>query len=61
MGIVTIQKEFEAFEAFECKFEPFELDAKHSNAYSSHIKVILTIQMQIGTIQTKLGAFECKF
>ena len=48
MQIPTFQKEFKAF---ECKFEPFERDSKHSNANSSRPKGIRSIQMQILTIQ----------
>ena len=66
----ALQRKFESFEwkfspfepkfkAFECKFKPFEQDSKNSNAYSSHSKWILTIPIQIGTIRTKLEAFEC--
>ena len=35
MQILTIQK---GFEAFECKFESFEIDLKYSNANSDHLK-----------------------
>ena len=35
------------FEAFECKFKPFDRDSKHSNAKSNHLK---GIWMQILTI-----------
>ena len=45
MQIRTIRK---AFEAFRCKFEPFERDLKHSNANSKRIR---TIRMQIRTIR----------
>ena len=41
MQIWTIQK---GFNAFECKFEPFEMDLKHSNANSNHSKGIWSIQ-----------------
>ena len=56
--ILTIQK---GFEAFECKFKPFERDSKHSNPNSNYLKGIRKIQMQILTIRTKFEAFECKF
>ena len=44
MQIQTIQN---GFEAFECKFEPFERDS--------------SIRMQIRTIRKGFEAFECKF
>ena len=44
MQIGTIQK---GFEAFECKFEPFERDSNHSKANSIHSKGILSSRMQI--------------
>ena len=59
MQIRTIRK---GFEAFECKFEPFETDSKHSNANPNHSKEIRTIRMQILTIRKGFEAFdECKF
>ena len=58
MQIQTIWKEFEAF---DCKFKPFERDSKHTNANSYHSNQIRSIRMQIPTIQTKCEAFECKF
>ena len=51
MQIQTIQKEFDAF---ECKFKPFE-------AFKCILKGILTIQMHIWTIPTRFETFECKF
>ena len=48
MQIVTILKEFEAF---ECKFEPFERDSNHSNGNSNRSNDIQTIWMQILTIR----------
>ena len=62
MQIRTIQKGFEAFErkfvtirnlleAFECKFEPFEMNSKHSNANFNHSKGFRTILMQIRAIR----------
>ena len=45
MQLLTIWK---LFKEFKCKFEHFERDLKHSNAYSK----ILTIQMEIPTIWT---------
>ena len=50
MQILTIRKEFGAF---ECKFELFEPNSKHLNANSNQSKRIQSIQMQIRTIQTK--------
>ena len=44
MQILTIRK---GFETFECKFQPFEKDSKHSK--------------QIITIRKEFEAFECKF
>ena len=49
MQIWTIREEFKAF---ECKFEPFERDLKHS-------KLIWSILMQIQAIQKGFEAFEC--
>ena len=57
MKILTIRKKFEAF---ECKFAPFEPKIKHSNANSNRSKAIWSIQMQILTIWTKFEAFKCK-
>ena len=54
MQILTIQK---GFEAFECKFKPFERDSKHSNPNSNYLKGIRKIRMQILTIWK---GFECK-
>jgi len=56
--ILTIRK---GFEAFECKFEPFKRDSKHSNANSNHWNQIPSIRMQIQTIQTRFEALEWKF
>ena len=56
--ILTIGKEFEAF---ECKFEPFKRDSKHSNANSNRSKGIPSIRMQIRTIRKGFKAFELKF
>ena len=58
MQIWTIQK---GFEAFDSKFEPFEIDSKHSNACSNHSKGIWSIRMQILTIRKGFEEFECKF
>ena len=68
LQIRTIRKRFEPFErdsnhsnqipSIECNFER---DSKLSDAYSSHWNRIQTIRIQIGTIQTKLEAFKCKF
>ena len=49
------------FEAFECKFEPFERDSKHPNSNLNDSKGIQSIRMQIQTIQNGFEAFECKF
>ena len=67
MLILTIQT---VFEAFECKFETFEWDLKHSNANCNTWKGIQSIRMQIRTIQKWLmqiriirkgfEVFECK-
>ena len=57
MQIRTIRK---GFEAFECKFEPFERDSKHSNANSNNSNQIWSIQMQIRNLQTRFEAFERK-
>ena len=35
------------FEAFECKFEPFKSDSKHSNTYYKNCKGIPTIQTKL--------------
>ena len=58
MEIQTIQKEFEAF---ECKFEPFERDLKCWNANSNHWKLIASIRMEIWTIWKEFEVLECKF
>ena len=58
MQILTVRK---GFEAFECKFEPFEKDSKGSNANSNHSKGIRSIQLEILTIRKGFKAFECKF
>ena len=55
MQIRTIQK---GFEAFECKFEPLEMDSKHSNANSNQSKGIQTIRMQIWIVRTIWKGFE---
>ena len=58
MQIWTIWK---GFKAFECKFEPFERDSKHLNAYLNHSKGSRNIRMDIRTIQKGFEDFECKF
>ena len=58
MQLQAMQK---GFEAFKCKFEPLERFSKHSNANSSHSKLIESSQMQILTIRKKFEAFKCKF
>ena len=54
MQIRTIRK---GLEAFEFKFEPFEMDSKRWNASSNHSKGIRSIQMQIRTIRKGFEAF----
>ena len=49
--ILTIRK---GFEAFECKFEPFERDSKYSNANSNHSKGIQSIRMPIRGIRIQI-------
>ena len=56
--ILIIRK---GFEAFECKFEPFERYSKHSNANSNHLKGIRSVEMQIPTIRKGFEAFKCEF
>ena len=47
-GIRSIRMQIrKGFEAFQCKFEPFKRDSKHSNTNSNHSK--------------GFEAFECKF
>ena len=58
MQILTTRK---LFEAFECKFEPFESISKHSNANSNICKGIRSIRMQIVSIQKEFEVFDCKF
>ena len=58
MQIQTIQTRFEIF---ECKFDSFEQDSIHSNAYSNHSNGIQSIGIQIRTILSGFKAFECKF
>ena len=55
--ILTFRK---GFEAFKCKFEPFESDSNHSNANANDSKGIQSIQMQIETIRKGFESFECK-
>ena len=55
MHILTIVK---GSEAFECNFEPFEPNLKHSNASSNHFK---GIRMQIRTSQKAFEPYESKF
>ena len=55
MQILTIRK---GFEAFECKFEPFERDLKHSNAKSNHPKGSRTIPKGFETFESKFEPFE---
>ena len=57
MQIRTIRK---GLEAFEFKFELFEMDSKHWNANSNHSKGIRSIQIQIRSIRKGFKAFECK-
>ena len=58
MQVRAIRK---GFEAFECKFEPFERESKGSNANFNHSKGIRSIQMEILTIRQGFEAFNCKF
>ena len=58
MQILSIRK---GLEAFERKFEPLEMDSKHSNANSIHSKLIRSVRMQILTIRKGFESFECKF
>ena len=58
MQIRSIRK---GFQAFKCKFDPFERDWKHSNVNSNHLNQIRSIRMQIWTLQTRFEPFECKF
>ena len=57
---MQIRDIWKGFDAFKCKFEPFERVSKHSNANSSHSKVIQSIQMQILTIRKGFEAFKWK-
>ena len=74
--IPTIRKGFErhsdanlnnskGFKVFECKFQPFNRDSKHSNANSNYLKMIRSTWMQIRTqipiIWKGFEAFEHKF
>ena len=71
MQIRTIWKGFEirmqiqiirkGFEAFDCKFEPFEPHSKNSNANLNPFNEFRIIRMQILTIRKGLEAFDCKF
>ena len=58
MQILTIRK---GFEAFECKFEPFERDSKLSTPNSNDSKGILSFQIQFLTFQKGFDAFEYNF
>ena len=58
MQILTIPM---GFEAFKCKFEPFEWDSKNSISNSNHSKGIQSNQMEIRTIQKGFESFKCKF
>ena len=71
---MQIRNIWKGFEAFECKFKPFEKDSKHSKVIQSiqmqirtisnnskHSKVILSILMQILTFWKEFEAFKCKF
>ena len=57
MQIVTIGTKFQAF---ECKFEPFEQDSKHLIANSNHPKEIRSTRIKIRT-RKGFEAFESKF
>ena len=56
--IRTIRK---GFEAFECKFEPFEIYSKHLNVNSNDLKGIRSIRIQIRTIWKEFEALDRKF
>ena len=58
MQIPTLPK---GLDAFECKFEPFKRDSKHSNANSNYSNRIQSIRIQIRTTQKGFEAFERKF
>ena len=55
---MQIRSNRKGFKAFECKFEPFERDLKHSNANSSHSKGFQSIRMQILSIRKGFEAFK---
>ena len=57
MQVRAIRK---GFEAFQCKFEPFEKVSKGSNANSNHLNGFRSILMQIRAIRKGLEAFEIK-
>ena len=48
------------FEVFECQFQSFERELKHSNSNSNHSNGNRSIQMPIPTIRTGFEAFECQ-
>ena len=50
MKILTIRKEFEAF---ECKLRTFEPNIKHLNVNSNHSKGIQSTQMHILAIEKR--------
>ena len=54
MQVRTIRK---GLEVFEFKFEPFEMDSKHSNANSNHSKTIWSIQMEMLKTRKVFEAF----
>ena len=67
MQIPTIRN---GFEAFECKFEPFKSESKHSNTNSNPSKgmqgirsepVFQSVRTQIRTIWKEFNTFESKF
>ena len=55
MQIQTIRTRFEAF---ECKFKPFERDLKHLNTKSKHSKGIQSLQIQNLNIPKGFELFE---
>ena len=63
-GFEAFKCKFEPFEGFRSilmKFEPFERDSKHSNGNANHSKGIRSILIQILTIRKKFEVFKCKF
>ena len=59
--LMQIWPSHKQLEPFEWKFQQFEMDSEHSNAYSNNLNQILSIWMRILTIRKGFEAFECKF